>query len=841
MSSLALYRRYRPETFEEVIGQDHVTVPLQQALRNGRVNHAYLFSGPRGCGKTTSARILARALNCEQGPTPNPCGVCRSCQELARGGGGSIDVIEIDAASHGGVDDARDLRERAFFAPAAARYKIYIIDEAHMVTSAGFNALLKVVEEPPEHLKFIFATTEPDKVIGTIRSRTHHYPFRLVPPGTMRDYLAHVCQSEGIQVEQGVLPLVVRAGGGSVRDSMSVLDQLLAGAADAGVSYQMAIGLLGYTDTALLDDVVGALAAHDGAAVFELINRIVEGGHEPRRFVADLLERFRDLIVLRAVPGDSAAGLVDVPEDQAERMRQQAAAFGEAELSRAADIVNTGLTEMRGATAPRLQLELIGARLLLPAAEDTERGLAARLDALERRLARGMPIAAPTSDAPDAPTSGGAGRRPGGYGGHDGQGHGDQRHADQGHGTGPQAFRPTPDGAPTHEASNQHTSNQYTSTQYADERDCAPGDGGPRTPEARTRENGPSVRPAGASGGTPTLGTPPWKRFAGVPTPTEPREHAGEPRPDTPVAAAQARANAPMRESGPARETVAAHEARAGGPPRPPAPPRQERQAGAPVAPSGAVADPVAMRRAWPDVLDTIKSMRRYTWILLSQHAQVLGVDGHTLQLGFDAAGARNNFLNSSSDEVLRQALAAKLGAEWRVEAIVDPSQSPDTPQLARREEPSGDARSGRGGFAASAGGVGQAAPAEPPPWAAPASEPPAPGPSALGSSSTVTPSPPVLAPAPSEPERSEPERPVSAAPARHDRPAAEDSAYDDGDDDAAEPDDPGEFDISAEANVSAAFAAATPYGHSQAGTVGLDLLTKELGANVVEEYENPS
>lgn len=300
--SLALYRRYRPETFAEVIGQEHVTAPLQQALRNNRVNHAYLFSGPRGCGKTTSARILARCLNCEQGPTPTPCGECQSCRDLATGGPGSIDVIEIDAASHGGVDDARELRERAFFAPVHSRYKIFILDEAHMVTSAGFNALLKVVEEPPEHLKFIFATTEPEKVIGTIRSRTHHYPFRLVPPGTLRDYLAEVCGREGIQVEDSVFPLVVRAGAGSVRDSMSVMDQLLAGAAEGGVTYQMATSLLGYTDSALLDEVVDAFGAHDGATVFQVIDRVVEGGHDPRRFVADLLERLRDLVILATVP-----------------------------------------------------------------------------------------------------------------------------------------------------------------------------------------------------------------------------------------------------------------------------------------------------------------------------------------------------------------------------------------------------------------------------------------------------------------------------------------------------------------------------------------------------------
>ncbi|WP_181766278.1 DNA polymerase III subunit gamma and tau, partial [Streptomyces albidus (ex Kaewkla and Franco 2022)] len=384
MSSLALYRRYRPETFAEVIGQEHVTDPLQQALRNNRVNHAYLFSGPRGCGKTTSARILARCLNCEQGPTPTPCGECQSCRDLARNGPGSIDVIEIDAASHGGVDDARELREKAFFGPASSRYKIYIVDEAHMVTSAGFNALLKVVEEPPEHLKFIFATTEPEKVIGTIRSRTHHYPFRLVPPGTLRDYLAEVCEQEAIPVDEAVLPLAVRAGAGSVRDSMSVMDQLLAGAAEDGVTYAMATALLGYTDSALLDGVVDAFAEGDGARTFEIVDRVIEGGHDPRRFVTDLLERLRDLVIMAAVPDAMEKGLIDAPGDVADRMRAQAGAFGAAELSRAADVVNTGLTEMRGATSPRLQLELICARVLLPATYGDERSVQARLDRLER-------------------------------------------------------------------------------------------------------------------------------------------------------------------------------------------------------------------------------------------------------------------------------------------------------------------------------------------------------------------------------------------------------------------------------------------------------------------------
>ena len=383
--STALYRRYRPETFADVIGQEHVTEPLMQALRTGRVNHAYLFSGPRGCGKTTSARILARCLNCEQGPTPTPCGTCDSCVALARGGSGSVDVIEIDAASHGGVDDARDLRERASYGPAQSRYKIYIIDEAHMVTPQGFNALLKIVEEPPEHVKFVFATTEPEKVIGTIRSRTHHYPFRLVPPGQLTDYMARLCERERVAVAPGVLSFVTRAGGGSVRDSLSVLDQLIAGSSDDGLTYESAAALLGFTDGELLDAIIDAFAAGDAAGVFHQVDRVIETGLDPRRFVEDLLERLRDLIVVAAVPDGASSVLRGLPEDQLERMRQQSAAFGSGSLSRAADIVNAGLTEMTGATAPRLQLELICARVLLPAASG-ESGYAARLDRLERRL-----------------------------------------------------------------------------------------------------------------------------------------------------------------------------------------------------------------------------------------------------------------------------------------------------------------------------------------------------------------------------------------------------------------------------------------------------------------------
>ncbi len=383
--SLALYRKYRPSVFADVIGQEHVTVPLSNALESGRTHHAYLFSGPRGCGKTSSARIMARSLNCEKGPTPNPCGQCQSCKDLVANGPGSLDVIELDAATHGLVDDARDLRDKAFFAPVQSRYKIYIIDEAHQLGPGAANALLKVVEEPPAHVIFIFATTEPDKLIATIRSRTHHYPFRLVPPGTLAAHLEKVCNAEGVKVDKGVIPLVVRASGGSVRDALSVLGQLLAGAGKDGVSYEIAIQLLGFTDGALLDDAIDAIAAHDGATLFKTIDRVIESGHDPRRFTSDMLERIRDLMIVDALKDSTANSILrDMPDDQMERMRNQANRIGTANLSRAADIAAEGLTQMRGATAPRLILELICGRILLPIGDNTEAGMLSRIERLER-------------------------------------------------------------------------------------------------------------------------------------------------------------------------------------------------------------------------------------------------------------------------------------------------------------------------------------------------------------------------------------------------------------------------------------------------------------------------
>ncbi|MGD9619078.1 MAG: DNA polymerase III subunits gamma/tau [Mycolicibacterium sp.] len=394
---MALYRKYRPATFAEVVGQEHVTEPLSTALNSGRINHAYLFSGPRGCGKTSSARIMARSLNCAQGPTATPCGVCDSCVALAPNGPGNVDVVELDAASHGGVDDTRELRDRAFYAPAQSRYRIFIVDEAHMVSTAGFNALLKIVEEPPEHLIFVFATTEPEKVLPTIRSRTHHYPFRLLAPRTMRTLIEKIMEAEEVDVDDAVFPLVIRAGGGSPRDTLSVLDQLLAGSEPGPrgnhVAYQRALALLGATDVALIDDAVDALAAGDAAALFGAVEAVIDAGHDPRRFATDLLERFRDLIVLQSVPDAVARGVVDGAQDVLDRMRDQAARFGAATLTRYAEVVHAGLGEMRGATAPRLLLEVVCARLLLPSASDTEAALLQRVERIETRLDMSIPAA----------------------------------------------------------------------------------------------------------------------------------------------------------------------------------------------------------------------------------------------------------------------------------------------------------------------------------------------------------------------------------------------------------------------------------------------------------------
>ena len=380
--SLALYRKYRPSIFADVIGQEHVTTPLSNALESGKIHHAYLFSGPRGCGKTSSARIMARSLNCEKGPTPNPCGICQSCKDLVANGPGSLDVIELDAATHGLVDDARDLRDKAFFAPVSSRYKIYIIDEAHQLGPGAANALLKVVEEPPAHVLFIFATTEPDKLISTIRSRTHHYPFRLVPPAILSSHLEKICASEGIKVAKGVISLVVRASGGSVRDSLSILGQLLAGAGSDGVTYEIAVALLGYTDSALIDEALDAIAAQDSASLFTTIDRVIESGQDPKRFASDLLERMRDLIIVGASDENNSAILISLATDQLDRIRTQAKLIGIASLIRSADLIAQGLTQMRGATPPRLILELICGQMMLPTGDNVN--ITARIEKLEK-------------------------------------------------------------------------------------------------------------------------------------------------------------------------------------------------------------------------------------------------------------------------------------------------------------------------------------------------------------------------------------------------------------------------------------------------------------------------
>ncbi len=513
--SLALYRKYRPSVFADVIGQEHVTIPLSNALESGKTHHAYLFSGPRGCGKTSSARIMARSLNCEKGPSPTPCGTCQSCTDLVANGPGSIDVIELDAATHGLVDDARDLRDKAFFAPVQSKYKIYIIDEAHQLGPGAANALLKVVEEPPAHVIFIFATTEPEKLISTIRSRTHHYPFRLVPPGILGEHLEKVCASEGIKVAKGVIPLVVRASGGSVRDALSVLGQLLAGADKNGVSYEIAIQLLGFTDGALLDDAIDAIAARDGATLFKTVDRVIESGHDPRRFTQDLLERLRDLMIVDALDSTNAKSVLrELPDDQLERMRVQAQKIGQASISRAADIAAEGLTQMRGATAPRLMLELICGRILLPMGDNSEAGLLARIERLER------------------------------------------------------------------------VENIASPARNSDSQSAAP------VKKAKTAEVVESV--------------PEVKNVTNQPV---------------------------------------------------------ER-----------TMDVAGLRRLWPEVIENVKKRRRLTWSLLSASAQILGVDDKNITIGIVNAGARDSFIRSESDEILRQAFIEVVGIDRKIECTVDPS-----------------------------------------------------------------------------------------------------------------------------------------------------------------------
>ena len=536
--SLALYRKYRPSTFADVIGQEHVTTPLSNALASGAIHHAYLFSGPRGCGKTSSARIMARSLNCEKGPTPTPCGLCQSCKDLVANGPGSIDVMELDAATHGLVDDARDLRDKAFFAPVQSRYKIYIIDEAHQLGPGAANALLKVVEEPPPHVIFIFATTEPDKLISTIRSRTHHYPFRLVPPGILATHLEKICDLEGIKVAKGVIPLVVRSSGGSVRDALSVLGQLLAGAGKDGVTYEIAVQLLGYTDGALLDEAIDALAAKDGTTLFNTIDHVIESGLDPRRFTQDFLERLRDLIIIGAVKENASHVLRDFPEDQLDRMRNQANIIGAATLIRAADITSSGLTEMRGATAPRLTLELICGRILLPSGDDS--AVIARLERLERGIN-------PATSAPSA--------------------------------------------APV------------------------------AAPAAVKKEE---IK----------------KEVV--------KEEVVKEEVQVEVKAVEEKVEAPT----PIRAAPAA--------------PSTNQ-------PTGPV-DVAALRRLWSEVIENVKKRRRLTWSLLAASAQVLAIDEKNITIAIVNAGARDSFMRSGSDEILKAAFEDVIGLKREIEVIVDSS-----------------------------------------------------------------------------------------------------------------------------------------------------------------------
>lgn len=704
--STALYRRYRPDTFSDVIGQEHVTAPLITALGKDAVSHAYLFSGPRGCGKTTSARILARCLNCEQGPTGHPCGECESCLDLATGGSGSLDVIEIDAASHGGVDDARDLRERATFAPVRDRYKIFIIDEAHMVTAAGFNALLKIVEEPPAHIKFIFATTEPDKVIGTIRSRTHHYPFRLVPPEPLLHYLKRLCEQENVPVAPGVLSLVIRAGGGSVRDTLSVLDQLIAGSSETGIDYDRATALLGFTHATLLDDVVDSVAALDGATAFGVVDRVVQSGQDPRRFVEDLLERLRDLIIVKSVPDSPGAILRGVPEDQIHRMQDQAAKVGAAELSRAADITAQALTDMVGATSPRLHLELLMARLLLPHAEQGHSSLAARLERLERRL----------------DFVSGAGVTPAGE-------------------------HPTPSAEPADREQSPAPATAATE------------ESAPETAEsAQTAER---AAPAPAQDAADEWATPGVPREAeGRPEPESAddwaapgveREKTREPAPE-PASAPQEDPEHPARQTSPRPEPA----------PQQPAPAQSAPQSSAPQDSAQEAAQPGGstvemMRRAWPDIVETLKSQSRMLWMLVKGNVTVSSFDGQTLTLAFSNDGARNTFSNRRGDQALNAAIQQVLGMQVSFDLITGGAPPADGGGAPKAE--AGSART-------------------PEPVTSPASPEPQPGPDA----------PPAWvveeeAPEPVEPEPEAPQQPPSPHPAWDGEPSRDPAGVTDSDD----------------------------------------------------------
>ncbi|WP_261165192.1 DNA polymerase III subunit gamma and tau [Microbacterium sp. Marseille-Q6965] len=648
----ALYRRYRPETFAEMIGQSQVTEPLMTALRGDRVGHAYLFSGPRGCGKTTSARILARCLNCAEGPTDTPCGTCESCVELSRAGGGSLDVIEIDAASHNGVDDARDLRERAIFAPSRDRFKIFILDEAHMVTPQGFNALLKLVEEPPEHVKFIFATTEPDKVIGTIRSRTHHYPFRLVPPGPMLEYVEKLCAQEGVQVEPGVLPLVVRAGGGSPRDTLSILDQLIAGSEEGRVGYERAVALLGYTHGELLDGVIDAFAAGDAAGAFAAVDRVVQTGQDPRRFVDDLLERLRDLIVIAATGPAASAVLRGVPADELERMAKQAEVFGADRLSRTADIVSAALDDMTGATSPRLHLELLVARVLTAA-----RGGAAHQTA---------PAAAPATR--EAAPGGGAG------------GSAADAASPAAAAAGPATPTASPAAPPVTPPAVAPPAVPAVAAPVAERPAVAPPVAMPRPqPEREARPAGPD-RPAGPAA-DPALDEVPgagWATVApGSAAPSAPASPA--PKASAPVLAGSAPSEPDPEPADPSPGPRAR-------PPAAPAPatPEPTPPAVDPAAPATDSPEPAPLtldmiRGAWPRILERLREVAPESARLVAVSRVAEVQPGDVLMMSFPSPAAMNGFRGAASDD-LRSAILGILGVRVKYRARVDAPPSDDVP-----------------------------------------------------------------------------------------------------------------------------------------------------------------
>ena len=640
----ALYRRYRPDTFDQVIGQEHVTEPLKAALRANRVTHAYLFSGPRGCGKTTSARILARCLNCAQGPTDTPCGQCESCRELATGGPGSLDVVEIDAASHGGVDDARDLRERATFAPVRDRYKIFIIDEAHMVTNQGFNALLKLVEEPPEHVKFVFATTEPERVIGTIRSRTHHYPFRLVPPDVLGPYLTTLCAEEHISVGEGVLTLVMRAGGGSVRDTLSVLDQLMAGAIDGQVTYQTAVALLGYTDSALLDQSVDALAGGDGAAAFRVVERMVESGHDPRRFVEDLLQRLRDLLII-AVAGDGARDvLADTPHDQFERMQRQAQNWGPHGLSRAADLTDEALRAMTGATSPRLQLELLVGRILVPT--PTAAPAPGPVQGTVGMTGGGAPREASSASSPEASS--------GRFGAREAREALARKKQERAEASAPSGQAPAP-------ASSAPAPAAQGVPAWGSGPDWGSSSPAPRSPEATPEpaHRPAQERPAGA-GDKPPAGD----RFG--------RPASDRPSNERPEAPAQFRPERSERPEAPAqRPSRERPNARSHEPARREASNQQSarREAPAAHAPGGREAD--MLRGRWNEVVERLSSISRVTWSMVGGNAQLGAVDGSTVVLLFPVEAMVNAFSRGPRGADVEKAIREVTGLTVTVSAQV--------------------------------------------------------------------------------------------------------------------------------------------------------------------------